>query len=40
MQDLWPEDELLGDQENLEFVKPFSEEEIKLALFQIEKIRL
>jgi hypothetical protein len=36
-QELWPADERVSAQENLELVKPFDTEEIKKALFSMEK---
>jgi len=35
--DLWDSDELLADSDNACLIRPFSEEEIKNALFQMEK---
>jgi hypothetical protein len=34
---LWNDDEKVTDLENEDLTKPFEEEEIKLALFQMEK---
>jgi hypothetical protein len=36
-QDLWPDEERVTSQENAERIRPFEEDEIKIALFQIEK---
>jgi hypothetical protein len=36
-QDLWPHDEKVKDEENAEVIGPFSEEEVKRALFQMER---
>lgn len=38
--DLWPIMDRGTDQENEDLIKPFLEEEINFALFQMEKIRL
>jgi hypothetical protein len=35
--DLWPLEEVVSREENEELVKPFSEEEVGAALFQMEK---
>jgi hypothetical protein len=37
---LWPVLDRVTDQENLDLIKPFLEEEIKIALFQMKKTRL
>lgn len=34
---LWQEDERVSDLENLDLIKPFQEEEVKFALFEMEK---
>jgi hypothetical protein len=34
---LWPEESMVNTQENYDLTKPFSEEEIKFALFQMDK---
>jgi hypothetical protein len=36
-QDLWSEEDKFKDNENVELIKPFTEDEIKTALFQMEK---
>jgi hypothetical protein len=36
-QHLWPHDEKVKDEENAEVIGPFSEEEVKRALFQMER---
>jgi hypothetical protein len=36
-QNLWGEDDKVREQENIELIRPFSEEEIKSALFKMEK---
>jgi hypothetical protein len=36
-QDLWPHDEKVKDEENAEVIGPFLEEEVKRALFQMER---
>jgi hypothetical protein len=38
-QDLWPDEERVTSQENAERIRPFEEDEIKIALFQIEKTK-
>jgi hypothetical protein len=35
--DLWPMDETIAEGENEELVRPFSEGEVGVALFQMEK---
>jgi hypothetical protein len=37
--DLWPEGEKVTDQENKDLGRPFEENEVKTALFQMKKTR-